>query len=536
MLRSLVVFALVAGIVALIWYGVGRPAPMPPSPLAAGEKLTCISYAPFHGDQAPFSLPLVITDRQVADDMKRLSGLTSCVRTYAAAQGQGHIAKLAGEAGLKVLQGIWLNRDRAQNRLEIETALKLVKQYPGVIDGLIVGNEALLRGELSAADIKTYLEEVRKRSGLPVTYADVWEFWVKAPELAPAVDFVTIHILPYWEDEPVTAEEAVTHVREIRRQLEATFPGKEILIGEVGWPSAGRMRDGALPSPANQAQVLRGIVAMAKEENWKVNLIEAFDQPWKRLLEGTVGGHWGMFDDASRELKFRWGEPVSDYPEWRTQAGLGIAAAFLVCLAYWLGDRGNPAPSGGWRRDAALVGIALASGLLFGLAAFNLPLESVEPADALRNVIMFALALVVPIAAAYALARGAELDGFTTSLDPANWKSAGLVSVVVSALLAAIVVAALHVALGLVFDPRYKDFTLAALTGPVAALAILAFVDAKSPPHPGVAEMVAAATLAGSALFVIVNEAGGVNWQALWFGILLVVLALTALQARAAPS
>jgi glucan 1,3-beta-glucosidase len=536
MLRSLVVFALVAGIIALVWYGVGRPVPMPPSPLAAGEKLTCISYAPFHGDQAPFSLPLIITDRQVADDMKRLSSLTSCVRSYAASQGQGNIAKLAGEAELKVLQGIWLNRDRAQNRAEIEAALKLVKEHPDVIEGLIVGNEALLRGELSAADIKTYLDEVRKRSGLPVTYADVWEFWVKAPELAPAVDFVTIHILPYWEDEPVTAEEAVAHIRQIRKQLEATFPGKEILIGEVGWPSAGRMRDGALPSPANQAQVLRGIVALAKDEGWKVNLIEAFDQPWKRLLEGTVGGHWGMFDDENRELKFRWGEPVSDYPDWRAQAGLGVAAAFLVCLAYWLGDRQNPAGRRRWQRDAALGAIALASGLLFGLAAFNLPLESVEPADALRNVIMFVLALVVPLAAAYALARGAELDGFTTSLDPANWRAASLVAIVLSALLAATVVAALHVALGLVFDPRYKDFTLAALTGPVVALAILAFADARSHPRPGVAETVAAAALAGSALFVIVNESGGLNWQAFWFGILLVLLALTALQARAAPS
>jgi exo-beta-1,3-glucanase (GH17 family) len=535
MLRSLVVFALVAGTIALVWYGVGRPVPMPPSPLAAGEKLTCISYAPFHGSQAPFSQPLVISDRQIADDMKRLSGLTSCVRTYAAAQGQGSIAKFAGEAGLKVLQGIWLNRDRAENRAEIEAALKLVKQYPGVIEGLIVGNEALLRGELSAANIKDYLEEVKKRSGLPVTYADVWEFWVKAPELAPAVDFVTIHILPYWEDEPVTAERAVAHVREIRKELEATFPGKEILIGEVGWPSAGRMRDGALPSPANQALVLRGIVAMAKEEDWKVNLIEAFDQPWKRLLEGTVGGHWGMFDDENRELKFRWGEPVSNFPEWRLEAGLGIGAAFLVCLAFWLGGRNDGARKRGWWRDLALAGIALASGLVFGWAALNLPLESVEPADAMRNVLMFVLALVAPMAAAFALARDKELDGFTTSLDPAAWRGAGLIAVVLSALLAMTVFAALHVALGLVFDPRYKDFTLAALTGPVVALAILAFAGVKTPLRPGVAETAAAAALSGSALFVVANESGGANWQAFWFAILLVLLGLTALRARALP-
>jgi hypothetical protein len=53
------------------------------------------------------------------------------------------------------------------------------------------------------------------------------------------------------------------------------------------------------------------VVATAKAENWKVNFIEALDQPWKRLL-GVVGGYRGLFDDTSRKLKFRWGEPVSN--------------------------------------------------------------------------------------------------------------------------------------------------------------------------------------------------------------------------------
>ena len=127
-----------------------------------------------------------------------------------------------------MLQGIWIGRNLADNRREIEAALQLARRHPGVIEAFIVGNETLLRGELGADRIKTYLEEVRRRSGLPVTYADVWEFWLKAPELAPAVDFVTIHILPYWEDEPVAATEAVAHVREIREKVAKIFAGKEI--------------------------------------------------------------------------------------------------------------------------------------------------------------------------------------------------------------------------------------------------------------------------------------------------------------------
>lgn len=533
MLRSLGLFALIAGAIALVWYGLGRPVPMPPSPLGSREKLTCISYAPFHGDQAPFTWNLRIPDRQIAGDLQRLSALTSCVRTYSAKGAQGRIAKLAGDSGLEVLQGIWLGRNRAENRREIEAALALARRHPGTIKALIVGNETLLRGELPPSRIKAYLEEVRLRSGLPVTYADVWEFWLKAPELAAATDFVTIHILPYWEDDPVREDKAVAHVREVRESLGATFPGKEIWIGEVGWPSRGRMREGALPSPANQVRFLSGVVQAAKAEGWKVNLIEAFDQPWKRLLEGTVGGYWGLYDDARREPKFRFGAPVSNHPDWPLKAGLGIGAACLVFVASWLGAHGGSRRTS-WRRELACAGIALGSGLVFGLAAVNLPLEGEMAGDRLRAVGMLVLTLVVPMAASYAVARGDRLPGIARALDPSYWREPDRVAVVLAALLAATMVAAIHVALGLVFDPRYKDFPLAALVGPVIALAVLALVDNPAPDRPGNAELAAAALLTGSAVFVTLNE-GIANWQALSFAALLLLLALTALQARAAP-
>lgn len=94
------------------------------------------------------------------------------------------------------------------------------------------------------------------------------------------------------------------------------------------------MRDGALPSPANQALVLSGVVEAANAESWKVNLIEVFDQPWKRLLEGAVGGYRGC-SATTRQLKFHWGEPVSNHPEWLIEAALGICAAFLVFATAW---------------------------------------------------------------------------------------------------------------------------------------------------------------------------------------------------------
>src|SRR5258708_26243719 len=110
--------------------------------------------------------------------------------------------------------------------------------------------------------------------------------------------------------------------------------------GEVGWPSDGRMCEGGLPARSNQAHVLEEVMARARAKNYRVNLIEAFDQPWKRYLEGTVGGYWGLFGSDLRELKFAWGEPGSDHPWgiWQLAAGLTLTAA-VVCCAVERGGR-----------------------------------------------------------------------------------------------------------------------------------------------------------------------------------------------------
>ena len=276
------------------------------------------------------------------------------------------------------------------------------------------------------------------------------------------------------------------------------------------------------------------MVEAAKAEGWKVNLIEAFDQPWKRHLEGTVGGYWGLYDDARLEPKFHFGDPVSNHPDWRLKAALGIGAAFLVFVAFWLGASGPSSRPTARRHELASAGIALGTGLLFGLAAVNLPIEGEIAADRVRAVLMLVLALVVPMAAAYALGRGERLPGLGRALDPSARRASNCIEIGLAALLAATVIAAIHVALGLVFDPRYKDFPFAALLGPVTALAILALADNLGPRRPGGAEIAAAAVLAGSAVFVTLNE-GIANWQAVLFAALLLLLALTVLQAKAAP-
>ncbi|MGD9921560.1 MAG: beta-(1-6) glucans synthase [Pseudorhodoplanes sp.] len=522
-----VVLAAVGVLIALTWWWLGRPVAMPAAG-SAGEMLQCVSYAPFRGDQSPLRDGTYISAAQIEDDLVRLKAVTDCVRTYSIEHGLDQVPEIARRVGLKVIQGLWLSSQADKNREQIETGTRLAKQFPDVIQSLVVGNEVLLRGELSAENVAGFLREVKGRvGGVPVTYADVWEFWLRHRDLATAVDFVTIHILPYWEDFPIAAGNAAAHVESIRERMAAAFPGKDILIGETGWPSAGRMREAALPSRINQALVVQEVLAIAKNKGYRVNVIEAFDQPWKRRLEGTVGGYWGLFDDATRRAKFEWGRPVSNHPFWRWQAAGGIAFAALI-VAVALRSRTTNFTLLRW---AAIAAIALASGITIGWAAEMMLYESLGVGGWLRSVALLAAAALMPLAAAAVLMRGERLASFSDVLAGRGGAASSRSGWLAGALVVGVTVLAIQVALGLVFDPRYKDFPFAPLTAPIVSIALVALASSSSDSEAGLAERVAAATLALSGLYILFNESFA-NWQSVWLCALLFALSISLVRFR----
>src|SRR5262249_7210246 len=349
-------------------------------------------------------------------------------------------------------------------------------------------------------------------------------------EVAGAVDFITIHILPYWEDFPIPARDAARHVDAIRKQVVAAFPDKEVFLGEFGWPSAGRMREGALPSPANQARALHDVVALAKRENYRANLIEAYDQPWKRQLEGAVGGHWGLYDAYQRKPKFTWGAAVSNHPHWRWQAAAGVALAVLVFGATLAAAWGRPAPPA--RVWVGVAAIAIASGTMIGWTIETIPVESLTVGDWIRSLAWGAVALIAPVVGA--AAAPATVPRFARILARRGERTAGLLALTLGVLLIAVTLLAVQAALGFVFDPRYRDFPFAALTAAVAPFALLTMRRPRRKDLEASAETVAAATLALSAVYILFNETLA-NWQAAWFAAGLIVLAATLASARDAP-
>jgi glucan 1,3-beta-glucosidase len=523
-------FFIVAVAIGAFWAWLGAPVAMPDNPVGHGEKLYCVSYAPFRGWQTPLDPNIRIGAAQIEDDLTRLARISSCVRTYSTQEGLDQVPAIAARHGLQVMLGLWLNGRPDKNRIEIEAAIKLANDNPGTVRAIVVGNEVLLRGELSPPDLADIIRSVKARVSVPVTYADVWEFWLRNAALAPVVDFITIHILPYWEDFPIPAGKAAAHVDAIRAQVARAFPGKEILIGEVGWPSAGRMREGALPSRVNQAMVLQEVLARARRGGYHVNLIEAFDQPWKRALEGTVGGHWGLLDGDSREFKFTWGAPVSNHPHWRWQAAGGIALAFVVFLIAGASSR-KGLPASAW---AGIGATALLSGATIGWTIENIPVESLGVGGWVRSLAQGGVALLAPVLAAVAWGSGFSTPRFSEVVgslalaraQPLRW---GLGAVLIATTLLAIIAA-----LGLTFDPRYRDFPFAPLTGAVAPFFMLALADGTSRGARGAAELAGATLLGLCTVYIAINETLA-NWQSLWFCATLAALAVTLTRVRGAP-
>jgi glucan 1,3-beta-glucosidase len=330
-----------------------------PKPLAdaASAVLPCLSYAPFRRPGAsPFDPNRAVTPAEIEADLTILRRTTACIRTYGVGNGLDAVPSIAQRLGFQVHQGVWLGRDHALNDVELRKAIALAQQFPGTIASLVVGNEVLLRRDLLVHDLEKALVYAKSQTAVPISYADVWEFWLQNASLARHVDVVTIHILPYWEDDPVAVSEAVDHVFDVARRVRTAFDQKPVWIGETGWPSNGRQRAGAVPGQWEQTRFFRELLLRAGQEPLAVNFIEAFDQPWKRALEGAMGGHWGLFD-ANGEAKVALTGTVAPSVEAARDARRSAVASGLILLAGLLAC---------WRTGSAFAWVA--SGIIATLA------------------------------------------------------------------------------------------------------------------------------------------------------------------------
>ena len=393
-LRIAIALVLVVGASALFWasrdYAVIAP--------DWDGQVRGIAYDPSH----LFTLHQMknVTPERIDRDMAQLSQLTAHVRTYTVAHGMDRVPEIARRYGMTVSLGIWIGPDLEANRAEVDKAIKVALANRRVIDRIFVGNEAILRGDVTPGQLNGYISEVRDAlpNRIKVTTAEPWSTWLLNPELGRYVDVIAIHLLPYWEgisvhDALVFDQHAMGHVRK-------EFPDKPIIIGETGWPSEGRTRINAEASLANEAYYVRNFVQLALEKGYDYYLLEGYDQPWKNSNEGAVGAYWGLFD-AMGAPKFPFTGMLRTFPEWRTYA-LGAAILTLLLGLLTLG-RMPRVRQPGYLVMGGLVAM-VTTGLLVLIDAASL--EYIDPSDIAMIAAMMPL---VFLASTVILTEGIEL-------------------------------------------------------------------------------------------------------------------------------
>lgn len=355
------------------------------APDVAGTTLAGLSYSPYgrHQDPADGAVP---AKADIARDFDLLKEKTGRIRIYSSLGALRSVPRLAAQRGLTVTAGAWLDDDRERNRRELDGLIALANRHRNV-ERLLVGNEALLRGDMSAEALIRAVRLVRARTAQPVSTAEPWHVWLANPRLVEAVDYIGVQLLPYWEGVP--ARDATAYLLRRLDQLAAAYPDKPIVLTEIGWPGAGRAIGGARAGRVEQALFLRSFVEAARGRSLDYFIIEAFDQPWKVSVEGLAGGYWGVFD-AGRHAKFAWSGPVRERDDWWLWALITATAGLLLA---WLYGRSKPTlrPQGA----ILLAGVTQAAGSALAWAILPAAVLYLSPLEIAVWTALFAAGLVL---------------------------------------------------------------------------------------------------------------------------------------------
>ncbi|MEJ2105137.1 MAG: glycosyl hydrolase family 17 protein [Ignavibacteriaceae bacterium] len=250
-----------------------------------------ISFSAYLENQGPGSK---ISEEQIEARMKVIQPYVKWVRSFSCIDGNEHIPRIAHKYGLKTLVGAWLGNDKEKNEKEIDSIIKVAND--GYADIIAVGNEVLLRGDLTEDEIIKHIQKVKNKiPNIPVGYVDAYFEFVNHPRLCNLCDVILANCYPFWEGYPL--EHSLSYFKNMYYMAVGAAKGKKVIISETGWPNLGSPDRNAVPSYENALKYFINTFTWANQEKIDVFYFSSFDETWKIEKEGDVGAYWGLWDN-----------------------------------------------------------------------------------------------------------------------------------------------------------------------------------------------------------------------------------------------
>ncbi len=325
---ALLCLVLVVAATIVGWWSLNR---VDPTVVSIEGKINGVAFSPYQRDQDP-QKNIHPSMADIDRDLAAVAPMVNKIRTYSALDGLDKIPELAVKYDLKVVAGAWVDNRAQRSEREVANLIRMVRNNPNTVERVLVGNEAILRGDLRVPQLVRYIRQVKRNVNVPVSTAEPWHVWRDEPELVDAVDYIAIHVLPYWEG--MSVEASLKFFMDNYNYLRDRYKTKRIIVTEIGWPSDGRLRRDAVASRANQAKFMREFFALARANDIEYFVMEAIDQPWKHGIEGKAGAYWGMLD-SERQAKWPMTGPVETLPHWGTIAAASVALAIVPLLLFF---------------------------------------------------------------------------------------------------------------------------------------------------------------------------------------------------------
>ncbi len=261
------------------------------------DKIHGISFSPYMDGQSP---GIEISSEQIQQRLDIIKPYVNWIRTFSCIEGNQNTPAIAHKNDLKVMVGVGLGENHEKNIVELQNGIEVARA--GHADILAIGNEVLLRGDLSEDELITYINQAKEAApGVPIGYVDAYFLFENHPRVTEACDVILINCYPFWESCP--AEYAISYMKQMYARAVNVAGGKKVIISETGWPNTGTPFGDAIPSNENALTYFINTFQWAQEEEIEIFYFSSFDESWKTGDEGDVGAYWGLWDQDG-QLKY----------------------------------------------------------------------------------------------------------------------------------------------------------------------------------------------------------------------------------------